>query len=156
VLVHHDLSAWIFVWFEFECLKNEFERNLKKKRKQTNSSLPLSLSSPARKTPGRLAFLLSRASKPAHVGPTPSPRRPNTPAPSLFFCSSHWRVGPGRQARLPPPAGSATPHPARRRPLPAGSINSPPSKPCNWAQWYPSFISPLLIRPLSFFNPLPP
>jgi hypothetical protein len=40
VFVHHDLNAWISVLLKFESLKNEFEKNLKKRK--TCAPSPLS------------------------------------------------------------------------------------------------------------------
>jgi hypothetical protein len=115
VFVHHDLNAWISVWLKFESLKNEFEKNFKKK---AFTPSPLSfLPKPAQ--PFLLLFLSARvdfqaaslllAHAAAHVGPTLSRLPAQHCAPSSF-ATSHWQVGPGRQAHpLPPAAGGRAP-----------------------------------------------
>jgi hypothetical protein len=139
-------------------LKNEFERNLKKKKK-TNTlspSLPILLAQPTKSQAGWPfpSSFPAQANRPS--GPDLHPAGP-APHPFPFsFCFSRCQVGPGRQGRPQPLARSAAPHPARRQPFPAVT-GQPPSprafKPRLYAAVKPPITSPPLIRPLSLFNP---
>jgi hypothetical protein len=93
VFVHHDSNAWIFVCLEFECLKNEFERNFKKEKEILFFPSPsLSFLSPAQlqpaTIPGQQAFFFfftARADRPKLA----QLRSPAGPArlPPLLFCA---------------------------------------------------------------------
>jgi hypothetical protein len=85
VFVHHDSNAWISDCLKFESLKNEFEKNLKKKRKTSSLSLSFLSNRPTPSSSLRIPwasglFLSSRArsqptaAQPAlPAGPTPRP-----------------------------------------------------------------------------------
>jgi hypothetical protein len=76
-----------FVSMEFECLKNEFERNFKKKDKTLSLSLSLSpflLFQPAPRPTCLFFFPPREQADPS--SPTSRTRRPNTALPPFFFC----------------------------------------------------------------------
>jgi hypothetical protein len=164
VFVHHDSNAWISVCLKFESLKNEFEKNLKrKKRKPPPSPSSFSPTGPlllsARDSLGPAAFFLSSPcvrSQPTAAQPPLPPAQHR--APPIFFLRLR-PTGGARPSGLSPTSsrGSAAP-PSRRRPLPAASPAPLTFKHRNQAAMKPSLHFPLFNRrlPSLIFPPLIP
>jgi hypothetical protein len=80
VFVHHDLNAWIFVCLKFECLKNEFEKEISKRKKKETLFFPPSLSHFSRQPSfSPQAFSFSSRAQTAQVGPICHPAGPAPP-----------------------------------------------------------------------------
>jgi hypothetical protein len=99
VFVHHDSNAWISVCLKFESLKNEFEKNLKrKKRKPPPSPSLFSPTGPllsARDSLGPAALFLSSqcARSPPTAAQPPLPPAQHR-APLFLFAPEADRWGP--------------------------------------------------------------
>jgi hypothetical protein len=140
------MHGFLFEW-SLKVWKMNLKRILKKKipKPQTPSLFPsgpadpslfLPLFSQPASQPGLPAFFSSRPSN-------AFPRRPNRASPPFLFAPVTDRWGPAvRPSPYLQPAGQPRPIHGRR-PLPAGSAASPPSKPLNQVQWSSPFTPPL-------------
>jgi hypothetical protein len=141
-------------------LKNEFEKNLKRKLKTSlfpHPFLPCGPLPPARfsfflpqpaNPPRPLAFFSrARMRRPAHPAHLVSPLA--HPAPPLLFSCARSLAGGAQPSGLPLPPAAGWPRPNHgRRPLPAGSAAPPTFKPAQSSAVKPPIHSPALTRPL--------